>query len=278
MALAVKGEDHPHPQGCPCPPGTHPGPPEDRALRPKCRTWSGATTLQISGTSGRHHRALGRKEALSQPARGWDKGHTHCPSTIQPRPTTHHSPAGLLGPGLSDPVTGHPSTWGKCGDPWESASPQRSPPESPPTEPSMPRYSVAGRKPSTCGSGWRLLTSAAAGCHLCKRTVTAVALAAKGPWATRALPTVGGTGARGGAHRVAVTWEARVTAMRPVVELLFESGSVTWGQRSELGQGVRRTQDEGSREQGALARRKTRPQVKLKGGVRCQGQGMVAGW
>lgn len=73
VATAVKGQAHPHPQQCTCSLGTHPGPPEDRALRPKCQTWSGATILQISGTWGRHHRALGRKEALSQMARGRGK-------------------------------------------------------------------------------------------------------------------------------------------------------------------------------------------------------------
>ena len=72
----------------------------------------------------------------------------------------------------------------------------------------MPQYLVAGRKPSICGAGWHLLTSAAAGRHLCKRTVTAITLAAKGPWATRALTTVRSTGTRGRAHGVAVTREA----------------------------------------------------------------------
>lgn len=48
-------------------------------------------------------------------------------------------------------------------------------------------------QPSICGAAWSLLTSAATGCHLRKRTVTAVALAAKGSWATGALPAVGCT-------------------------------------------------------------------------------------
>lgn len=53
-----------------------------------------------------------------------------------------------------------------------------------------------------------LLTPAATGCHLCEGAVTAVALAAKGSWTTGTLPAVGCTGTRGGAHWVAVTWEA----------------------------------------------------------------------
>lgn len=96
--------------------------------------------------------------------------------------------------------------------------------ESPPKEPHTPTLGGSVPEPSVCGAAWSLLTPAATGCHLCERTVAAVALAAKGSWTTGALPAVGCTGTRGGAHRVAVTGEARVTAPRPVVELLFESG------------------------------------------------------
>lgn len=115
------------------------------------------------------------------------------------------------------------------------------------------------------------LTSAAAGRDLGERAVTAVALAAEGARAAGALPAVGRARARGGAHRVAVTREAGVTAPGAVVELLFENGSgpEVRGQRL-LGEGEeprtkgQRTMLTGQKEAG--------PQVKLKGGVRCQGQ------
>lgn len=81
------------------------------------------------------------------------------------------------------------------GIPWVSVSPQRSLPESLPKEIRMPGYSVAGSMPvlASCVWSWVELTLAATGCHLCKRTITAVALAAKGSWTTGTLPAVGGT-------------------------------------------------------------------------------------
>lgn len=97
----------PHPQRGACSRGTHPGPPGDRALRPECRTWSGATTHQIAATWGRHRTALRRQEALGQgPGAGANASHSHGPSTTQPA----HSPPLPCWPGRFV----HQSTWAKA--------------------------------------------------------------------------------------------------------------------------------------------------------------------
>lgn len=68
------------------------------------------------------------------------------------------------------------------------------------------------------------LTLAATGRHLSKRAVTAVALAANDPRPAVALASLPVTGAQGGAHGVAVTGQAGVTASGPVVEVLGGDG------------------------------------------------------
>ena len=190
MALAVRGQANRHPQQCACPPRTHLGPPEDRALRLRCQTWSAATTHQTSGTWGRRHSALGRKKTVRQAARGWGQGWPH--------PLTPHLPQAHCLPLCCWPQGSWPIRF--CDRPskylgpmWEPLGSTRSYPEPLPREPSMP-WDLAGNMPEPACCTWSLLTPAAAGCHLCKRAVTAVALAAKGSWATGALPTVGGTG------------------------------------------------------------------------------------
>lgn len=166
MAPAVKGQAHPYPQLCACPPGTHPGPPEDRALKPRCQIWSGATTRQTSGTWGRHHRALGRKEVLSQMARaGTSDNHTHCPSTTQPRPTAHHSLAGLTGAGLSGFVTGHQSTWGKCGDPLGVSVSSEKPPTVPTQRTKIAMKLGVGSMPELVSYVWSWVEPAHLGSH-----------------------------------------------------------------------------------------------------------------
>lgn len=68
------------------------------------------------------------------------------------------------------------------------------------------------------------LTLAATGCHLGKGAVTAVALAADDSRPAMAPAGLLVTGARGGAHWVAVTRQAGVTAFGAVVEVLQGDG------------------------------------------------------
>lgn len=67
---------------------------------------------------------------------------------------------------------------------------------------------------------WHKLTLAATGSHLCKRTVTIVALTANHPWPAMALAHFLFTGTGGRANGVAVTGKASVTPFGTVMELL----------------------------------------------------------
>lgn len=190
VALAVTGQGNRHPQQCACPPRTHLGPPEDRALRLKRQTWSAATTHQISGTWGRHHRALGRKKTVRQAARGWGQGRPHL---LTPHlPQAHCLPL-CCWPQGSWPIRFCDRPSKSLGPMWEPPGQRKKPPRAP-TQRAKHAMGLGSNMPEPACCMWSLLTPAAAGCHLCKRTVTAVALAAKGSWATGALPAVGGTG------------------------------------------------------------------------------------
>lgn len=168
VALAVRGQADRHPQQCACPPRTHLGPPEDRALRLRCQTWSAATTHQISGTWGRHHRALGRKKTVRQAARGWGQGRPHL---LTPHLRQAHCLPLCCWPQGSWPVRfcDRPSKY--LGPMWEPLSSARSHPEPLPREPSMP-WALAATcqsqpavEPAHPGSRW--LSPLQKDCHSC---------------------------------------------------------------------------------------------------------------
>lgn len=162
-------------------------------------------------------------------------------------------------PGEPHPPPLHHPAWLTAGPPLLASQVTKAPKRA-------PWVCLLRARPSglSLGAG-SLLTSAAAGRDLGERAVTAVALASEGAGAAGALPAVGRAGARGGAHRVAVTRQAGVTAPGAVVELLVENGSGP-GVRGQplLGEGeeprrrVQRTMLAGQKEAG--------PQGELKGG------------